>query len=286
MAISFRAALEEMQFWLRIMEDHSKLMRGGFDLSEEQYIREASKYVDIFAALSYKANNTRNNDVQGIRDLLQESICYTTYIRDFKASLYILVSQCKVITKLPASLYNHVKEEANYFLSVLCKIAGCPIPPAKELGIDNANNTNDIVARGMIPYYKNNILAVAQDINLFWLDQHKEHGEVLLLIAFRPHIQEELWQETQKFEKIIEGLEDEFKKLTLSSENILYFNQKAIAIMQNWRNYLEGLYRKVFTCNLPSKGINADGSILDHMARETTYYLEALALLNSTISST
>lgn len=282
---SLSAALEEMQFWLRIMSDHSKLIRGGFDLSEEKYIREACSFVDIFDTLHYKSQQLEPHNEQEIKILLQESMCYTTYLRDFKARLYTLVSNCQVISKLPADLYKHVKEEADYFLSVICKIAGCPISTKKELGIDNSTAPNTVVARRFIPYYRNNILEVSHDINLFWLDRHREHGEVLLLIAFRPYIQEELWGDTQQFEKLIAGLEDEFKKLSLTTTNVLNFNQKVIPVMQNWRNYLEGLYERVFKCNVPSKGINADGSILNHMAREADYYLDDLRLINVTLSA-
>ncbi|NLC38756.1 MAG: DUF2935 domain-containing protein, partial [Clostridia bacterium] len=42
--LELEAALEEMRFWLRIMADHAKLIRNGFDLMEERLFRISDRF--------------------------------------------------------------------------------------------------------------------------------------------------------------------------------------------------------------------------------------------------
>lgn len=283
LTLKLSATLEDMKFWLRIMYDHSRLIRGGLDLSESQYIHTADQFASVFEYLLNYVDNVNPNIGEGADYLIYQSVYYTTLLRNFKEQLYFLVNDCKVISKLPADVFQHVKEEANYFLTILCRFAGCSIPSKKETGIEDNNEPNAVVARKLIPYSKQNILEVAHDISLFWLDRHKEHGEVLLLIAYRPHIQEEFWDATHNFEQRIQALKDQFKQMPLTPNNILQFNNQVLPVMTGWHDFLEALYKKVFSCDVPSKGINADGSLLDHMAREINYYLDAIKQINASL---
>lgn len=53
----FVAALQEMQFWLRIVQEHAGLIRNGLDPTEERLFREADRLFRELAPLRAEAES-------------------------------------------------------------------------------------------------------------------------------------------------------------------------------------------------------------------------------------
>lgn len=274
------AATDEMRFWLRIMFEHAKFIRGGLNPSpeQEQFIRTAEYFAVNIEQLFMMTTNTPPQDTGRINALVDASINWTVALRDFKVQLFILLEQCKAVAELPAPLLDHIRREADFFLTMLYRLKGLPVPPEKVLGIPNANIPTSLVPKLLIPFMGERIPRIARDENLFWLRIHKEHGEVLLLVAYRPKIQDMLYEATAKFEKQLEVLLEEAKRVPEHSAALKAFNTKAYAVMKEWHDFLLKLFKDVMECSVPSGQINTPALILDHMAREAQYYLEVLLI--------
>lgn len=274
------AAIDEMRFWLRIMFEHAKFIRGGLNPSQdqEQFFRTADDFAINIEELFIKAVNTSSKDTVAVNALVDASIYWTVKLRDFKAQLFVLLEECKAIAELPAPLLDHIRREADFFLTMLYRLKGMPVPPEDVLGIPNANIPTSLVPKRLIPFMGESIPRIARDQNLFWLRIHMEHGEVLLLIAYRPHIQEMLYDATSKFERQLDLLLEEAKRIPIVPAALKAFNSKAYVAMKEWHCFLQKLFKDVMECDVPSGQINAPALILDHMAREAEYYIEVLLI--------
>lgn len=275
-----RAAVDEMRFWLQIMFEHAKFIRGGLNPSkeQEQFIRTAEYFAVNIECLFMMVVNTPAQDAGRVNAFIDTSINWTIALRNFKAQLFVLLEQCKAVAELPAPLLDHIRREADFFLTMLYRLKGLPVPPEKVLGIPNANIPTSLVPKLLIPFMGESIPRIARDQNLFWLRIHREHGEVLLLVAYRPKIQDMLYEATAKFEKQLEVLLEEAKRVPQQSAALKTFNTKAYAVMKEWHDFLLKLFKDVIECDVPSGQINAPALILDHMAREAQYYLEVLLI--------
>lgn len=276
------AAVDEMRFWLRIMFEHAKFIRGGLNPSQEQeqFINRAEYFAVNIERLYLMSLNTSPHDVSGVNALVDASINWTVALRDFKVQLFLLLENCKAIAELPAALLDHIRREADFFLTMLYRLKGLPTPPEDVLGIPNANIPTSLVPKTLIPYMGQRIPRIARDENLFWLRIHMEHGEVLLLVAYRPKIQDMLYDATAIFEKQLEILLEEAKVVPEEAAALRAFNIKAYTVMKEWRDFLLKLFKDVNECDVPSGQINAPVLILDHMAREAEYYLQVLEIEN------
>lgn len=275
-----RAAVDEMRFWLRIMFEHAKFIRGGLDpnQNQEQFIRRAEYFAVNIEQLFMMVINTPPHDACRVNTLVNDSINWTVALRDFKAQLFVLLENCKAVAELPAPLLDHIRREADFFLTMLYRLKGLPVPPESVLGIPNANIPTSLVPKLLIPFMGKQIPRIARDQNLFWLRIHKEHGEVLLLVAYRPKIQDMLYEATDKFEGQLEILLEEAKKVPEEPASLKSFNSKAYTVMKEWQDFLQKLFGDVVECKVPSGQINTPALILDHMAREAQYYLEVLSI--------
>lgn len=166
----------------------------------------------------------------------------------------------------------------------LYRLKGRPVPPREVLGIPDGNMPAALVPRRLIPFTGSGAVEVARDENLFWLRIHMEHGEVLLLIAYRPELQEELYRATAQFEQELERLLAEAANIPLNAQAYRDFGRRIYPVVNRWREFLSDLYRRVVQCDVPSGQINTPALILDHMAREAQYHLEVLQILDAVLS--
>lgn len=282
--LKLEAALDEMGFWNRIMADHAKFIRGGVDPTEEQVFRVAEAYAKRYDQLVARVGLTNAGNIAAVNVLDDESMVVTSVFRDFKARLTRLIQACRVVTELPAALLDHIRREADFFLTMLLVLEGRPLPSRDVLGIPDGGAPVNLLPRRLIPLAGENIILVARDENLFWLRIHKEHGEVLLLIAYRPEVQESLYNATAEFEADLDRLLEEADTVPLNANAMKMFGQRIYPAVARWRDFLREMHRQVLECEVPTGQINAPALILDHMAREAEYHLEVLAILDSSLN--
>ncbi|KYZ75700.1 hypothetical protein AXX12_10840 [Anaerosporomusa subterranea] len=116
--------VSENVFWLRIMADHVKFVRGLLDPSERELIGQADAFSDEFDQLQLHARDLDsmlwhfrpNNDLARFEDTVEKA---TTRLRDFKAAANELLERCAALALFPPLLADHVRREADHFLEIL-----------------------------------------------------------------------------------------------------------------------------------------------------------------------
>lgn len=279
------AALDEMRFWLRIMEEHAKFVRGGLDptATQENLIKMADTTAALMHGLHMEALGTSPADVERVNSLIDRSIQAVTALRNFKIHMFRLVSECRITTELPASLFDHVRREADFFLTMLYRVRNMPVPAKGVLGIPDSDIPTGLVPRRLIPFMGNRIPEIAVEENLFHIRIQLEHSEVLLLVAYRPKVQEMLYKATAVFDKKLTRLLRAARRLPAEPQVIGRFNARVYPIMLKWRNFLRELHCDVVKCDVPTEQINTPALLLDHMAREAEYYLTTLQIIDSVL---
>jgi hypothetical protein len=132
------AIVSENVFWVRIMADHLKFIRGLLDPSERDTFDQTQALSDKWDMLNFRARDFEsmlwhmrpNNDFMKFEKTVTDA---AKELRDFKATAEELIEQCAVLSLIPPLLADHVRREAEHFLEVLAMIhaelADCPQGP-------------------------------------------------------------------------------------------------------------------------------------------------------------
>ncbi|MEO3944512.1 DUF2935 domain-containing protein [Gorillibacterium sp. CAU 1737] len=110
-------SLDEIQFWSRIMKEHSLFLRLGFRCEDTTLIQEANQFYSIFEAIESKSHTyNAGTDPQTILRFNAEVHTAVTHIWAFKRKVLGLILRCQ----LPGQnnfplLVDHVSREAFYF---------------------------------------------------------------------------------------------------------------------------------------------------------------------------
>lgn len=119
--------VSENVFWLRIMGDHLKFIRGLLDPSERELVDTAHSMSDKFDQLQLHARDFDSMlwQFKITNDFLRfekDVTASTKELRDFKAAAEQLIKQCAALSLIPPLLADHVRREAEHFLEILEEI--------------------------------------------------------------------------------------------------------------------------------------------------------------------
>ncbi|BBB90697.1 MAG TPA: DUF2935 domain-containing protein [Methylomusa anaerophila] len=127
----------EADFWLRVMDDHTQLIRQLLDPSECGIIEVAENYMGDFAALSCQSRdwlsmlNEQSLEVPAFDRFLQDSRVATMRLRDFKRALNDMVAEKRLLSIFPPKLPDHIRREADHFLLILAMMEKGVVKSAK-----------------------------------------------------------------------------------------------------------------------------------------------------------
>lgn len=121
------AIVSENVFWLRIMADHLKFIRGLLDPSEREFVDQSDVMSNKFDQLQLHARDfdsilwrfRPNNDLVRFEKEVTDA---AEKLRDFKAAAEELITNCAVLSLIPPLLADHVRREAEHFLEILALI--------------------------------------------------------------------------------------------------------------------------------------------------------------------
>lgn len=118
------AIVSENVFWIRIMADHLKFIRGLLDPSEREFVSQSDSMSNTFDQLQLHARDFDSMlwRFRPTNDLLRfekEVTDETQRLRDFKAAAEELIDNCAVLSLIPPLLADHVRREAEHFLEIL-----------------------------------------------------------------------------------------------------------------------------------------------------------------------
>jgi len=111
-------AIEQEQFWNRIMAEHAKFIRGLLDPTEEQLFISANSFGNEFDQLTTEALEAQAQTCL-LPQVTTESLNATERIRNFKAQGTEGLLTCKIRSIIIPLLGDHVLREANHYLRLL-----------------------------------------------------------------------------------------------------------------------------------------------------------------------
>lgn len=115
--------LEEVKFWLHIMEEHALIIKTGLPFDKPDLIEEATAFEREFKALRVRADKLTSE--KKFAELITESIDSLGEFLRFKRLLLEESLTNKLGSALPPLFFDHVIREAEYFMAILEKINAC-----------------------------------------------------------------------------------------------------------------------------------------------------------------
>jgi hypothetical protein len=131
-------SIEEINFWSRIMKEHSLFLRLGFRCEDTQLINEAQYFYKLFEGIEQKSHSFGlDADPTTIRQFNMEVHTAVSHIWVFKRKLLGLILSCQ----LPGQnnfplLVDHVSREAYYFRNRLEELNQGKLEPLQDAIID------------------------------------------------------------------------------------------------------------------------------------------------------
>lgn len=131
-------SLDEIQFWSRIMKEHSFFLKLGFRCEDTQLINEANHFYAVFEAIENKSHMLPlDSDPQIIMRFNVEVQNAASHIWAFKRKVLGLILRCQLpgANNFPL-LVDHVSREANYFRNRLSELNAGNLEPLPDAIID------------------------------------------------------------------------------------------------------------------------------------------------------
>jgi hypothetical protein len=131
-------SLNEIQFWSRIMKEHSLFLKLGFRCEDTQLINEANHFYKRFEEIELKSHSFRPDaEPSTIQHFNLEVYTAASHIWAFKRKVLGLIVSCK----LPGQnnfplLVDHISREANYFRNRLAELNQGKLEPLEDAIID------------------------------------------------------------------------------------------------------------------------------------------------------
>jgi len=127
--------IEEVKFWLHIMEDHALLIKLGLPFDKPDLIEEARAFEREFKALRARAEKSLSE--KKFSELIVEAMASLKEFIRFKTLLLEMALTNKLNSALPPLFFDHVIREAEYFMAMLEKIrAGKKLSVVRALEAD------------------------------------------------------------------------------------------------------------------------------------------------------
>ena len=124
--------LNELQFWLRIMKEHSLFLRLGFPCNETQLIQMAQNFESRFAQLEQKSLCTKTD--AEIKCLAQEALNAVLELIQFKTLVLDRLITCTLGGSNFPLLVDHIRREAICFAANIIRLCrGELMSPTEEL---------------------------------------------------------------------------------------------------------------------------------------------------------
>jgi hypothetical protein len=104
--------------WTRLMDEHSKFIRGYLDPSQPALFDTANGFSNELDKL-FASTLALEDSPEDLARVTRETITQVTSLRDFKAQSVEGILSCKIRSIIPPLLSDHVLREANYYLKLL-----------------------------------------------------------------------------------------------------------------------------------------------------------------------
>lgn len=240
--------LRRVQFWLRIMKEHSLFMKLGFACSDVELIQQAEEFYNIFGDLEKQSCKIKCDEdfmafVCRIMVPVKNIFC-------FKRHVLHLIVECEIGGYNYPLLIDHISREAMYFLKLLQKIHD-----------GDMNSPVD---------------AIVSD-NVFWLRHMADHARFIagLLDPSERGFVEKANAFAVQFEQLQLQARDLDSMLWhfRPTNDLIRFEMDATNATIQIRDFKEAARDLISSCKVVSL---IPPLLADHVLREAEYFLEIL----------
>lgn len=243
--------IEEVKFWLHIMEDHALFIKTGLPFDKPDLIEEASSFEREFKALRGRAEKPQIE--KKFAELITDTMASLKEFIKYKTLLLGLSLTNKLGSALPPLFFDHIIREAEYFMALLEKIRA-----GKKLAVVRALEA-DFWLRIMAEHTK-------------FIGSRLDPSEISLL-------------------EVVRGYQTEFDDLTMQGWNYVSFFEHKSAELPAFNRFLQdsrsatirlrdfeqATYDMIVTNRLLS---TIPAVLADHVRRETDHFLLILAMMD------
>lgn len=237
---------KEVEFWTRIMRDHSEFQYNNLAPSETEAIGIAQYFMNLFEALHFEV---MANQIS-VSELISHNKTAVTQFIDFKRFLLSGLMTCNIKLKMAPTFLNHMINEAFEFLRVL-NLADRTIP------------YNDVIEN--------------LRLHNIWLPDASGHASSLA--AEIDPVEANFIMEANEFSKRFDRLFKKayemytmYERTRLNNGARRYFNEEVRNTLTEFISFLEKLEDMKDECGILSSGILSP-EMLRHMMMEEGYYI-------------
>ena len=248
--------MKRVQFWLRIMKEHSLFMKLGFACSDTELIRQAEEFYNIFEDLEKKSYMIKCDEE--FRDFVCRIMPSVKHIFSFKRHVLHLVAECKIGGSNYPLLIDHISREAMYFLKLLQKIKD-----------GEMNNPVD---------------SIVSD-NVFWLRHMADHAR--FIAGLLDPSERGFVEKANNFAVQFEQLQLQARDLDSMlwhfhpTNDLVRFEMDATNATVQIRDFKKAARDLISSCKVISL---IPPLLADHVLREAEYFLEILEEIRDDIS--
>lgn len=180
--------LEEVKFWLHIMEEHALFIRTGLPVDKTDLIEEAAAFEREFKALRVRADKISGE--KKFAELIADTMGSVKEFLRYKRLLLGLSMTNKLGSALPPLFFDHLIREAEYFMVILERIcANKKLAVVKALEADfwlrlMADHTKFIADR--IDPSERSLMNVVQDFETEFDDLSMQARDYVSFLTHRP----------------------------------------------------------------------------------------------------
>jgi hypothetical protein len=267
------AAYDEMSFWLYIISDHLKFLRGCLDPTQEELFRvldERAYQIDRLLKDLQKIEWIPGS----ISALIGPVLTIADNTRDFIQFMADGIKSCRILSISPYDMALHMIRETSFFIAVMHSIANLPMPPREVLDIPDSATPLSITAGRLFQHLtsETKIKALWEEL-AFWIHDFADHGMFIRTLA-RPD-EKPLQRRALQFERTFTKLYRQVIRTNNSDRNLPRTLKYAFEISEDFKGFLSTVLDSQRQCDLQTNGWP---QLSDHMIRETDYFLNILQI--------
>lgn len=246
-------SLDEIQFWSRIMKEHSLFLSLGFTYEQQQLIDEARHFITVFERIEEKLSRfSVNSDLHLVQAFNNEVYQAAIAIWAYKRRVLGLTLRCKIRSNNYPLLIDHISREAGYFANRLLELNQGILAPTAD----------DIVKE-----------------NVFFLKIMADHAKFIghLLDPSERKLVEQAREFSHDFDQLLfQAIDLDHMRPQSNTKPLLtqFLNQNRVSV-KSLRDFKKQAYELIEACKIKS---NIHPLLADHTFREAERFLEIIDL--------
>lgn len=254
-------SLDEIEFWSRIMKEHSLFLSLGFTFEQKQLIEEAQQFYALFERIEEKLSRfTVDSDPRLVQAFNSEVYQAAAAIYAYKRKILDLTLRCQIRHNNFPLLIDHISREAAYFANRLKELNEGILAPTPDTVIEE---------------------------NVFFLKIMADHAKFIghLLDPSERKLVEQAREFSNDFDKLLfQAVDLDYmapqSKTKPLLDQMLNQNKVSVASLRDFKKTARDLIEE---CRIKS---NIHPLLADHTFREASRFIEIIEMFEASLTNT